>query len=562
MIEEILFILNKTSGHINNMIAVAESVPKCYKKIFLIGNNEHEIKIMEKLNYNKIIYKSWRQLYYFFKKRNIIYVLSSGGKFSAPAIILAKAFDIQTGFIEPNYFPGQASILLSYKSDTFCDNQEYKKYFYNFIKAENPIRKQIKDIKPFIGKNCNYQKVVLIMGGSNGIKSLNDAVFNNLHYFKDIHIILILGRLFQIPDCIYPNLTIYQYTDDIQELYKRVDFVVTAAGANSIQELLYLQIPFLLYPLPNSKHDHQLQNAIYINHMLPNSYYLDPEEILCKTAGIVNTPKLLEAMKTNLKKINYKGNPKIICNNIIFNKKKRFSIIKFVIAIYSILINYFNFKFLLFFNKEVTKFKKELKYDYVKYEEIPKDLIKCVLIREDGNFFNHNGYPYGNRTIFYLIKGIFLGYGCSGIVQQSIRNIFYELRKEDKFYNFKRKIMEILLTYYVNKFYSKQQILEYYFNVICYLDFKAKRIDKFGIKYLSYILFEKEIKELSLAESMIISRILVNPIYYIKKKNELPKNLMPSLIKLLDDLKKLKYINQNEYEITELELKQLILQDN
>lgn len=61
---------------------------------------------------------------------------------------------------------------------------------------------------------------------------------------------------------------------------------------------------------------------------------------------------------------------------------------------------------------------------------------------------------------------------------------------------------------------------------------------------------------------MIISRILVNPIYYVKKKNELPKNLMPSLIKLLDDLKKLKYINQNEYEITELELKQLILQDN
>jgi UDP-N-acetylglucosamine--N-acetylmuramyl-(pentapeptide) pyrophosphoryl-undecaprenol N-acetylglucosamine transferase len=561
MIPQILLVTNKTSGHISNMIAIAESLPSYYNIIFLIGNNDHEYNIISNTKYEYIIYKSWIQLFKIFSKGNIIYVLSSGGGFSFPVLTLAKSYNIKTGILEPNYFPGQATLALSYLSQTFGVNSEYKAYYDNFNLIENPVRMQIKNLK--IKSNLTkVKKVLLVMGGSNGIKSLNESILDNIEIFKDIKLIWITGRLFDYSQKINSeNIKIYSYVQNINQLYKEADLVISAAGANSIQELLLLKIPFLLYPLKNSKYNHQFKNALFITRKIPNIIYKDPNEILKQSIKILSNKDILIKYQENIKIINYKGNAQLIIDKIYYNMNLKFSFIRLLTVLFMTFLLYCRFTFLKYFDETIFNFKKILKEDYIEYKDIPESLIKCIILREDGNFMNHQGYPYRKKTILYLIVGIFKKIGCSGIVQQLIRNLFYEI-KSNKIYNLKRKIYELFITYFVNKFYSKEQILEYYCNIICYLDFKNKTIDKFGIKYLAKIIFDKDINKLKLIECMLISVVLTNPILYISQiqNNNISNKIFVRLFRLLDDLKYIKYIDNDKYLSTKedlLNLKQL-----
>ena len=123
--------------------------------------------------------------------------------------------------------------------------------------------------------------------------------------------------------------------------------------------------------------------------------------------------------------------------------------------------------------------------------------------------------------------------GASTISQQYIKNLYLTFDK-----TWERKIQEALLTLELETHYSKDEILEGYLNTI---DFGA---GNYGIKEASKYYFNKEPKDLSLAEASIIVGIPKNPSYYNPVTNyenakDRQKNVLISMVKN-------KYISKDE----------------
>lgn len=141
---------------------------------------------------------------------------------------------------------------------------------------------------------------------------------------------------------------------------------------------------------------------------------------------------------------------------------------------------------------------------YIKYDDIPKNLIYAAVAIEDRRFYEHNGVDWLSTA-----KGIFNFFtggkirGGSTITQQMIKNSSH--RDE---VTVKRKILEIFTALDVDKRYTKEQILEQYLNVI-YFGRKC-----YGVATASYMYFGKDVTELSLAECASLISITNNPSLY------------------------------------------------
>ena len=54
---------------------------------------------------------------------------------------------------------------------------------------------------------------------------------------------------------------LFNFNDKIYKKYNLIDFAITRAGASTISELIFFNVPFLAIPLPKSKDNHQFYNA-------------------------------------------------------------------------------------------------------------------------------------------------------------------------------------------------------------------------------------------------------------------------------------------------------------
>ena len=100
--------------------------------------------------------------------------------------------------------------------------------------------------------------------------------------------------------------------------------------------------------------------------------------------------------------------------------------------------------------------------DWVRYAQMPRDLINAFVAIEDHSFFSHKGIN-PKRTlgaVIGYIKGNG-GYGGSTITQQLIKNVSGE---DDR--SVGRKIREIIKAYKLERALSKEEILELYLNTI------------------------------------------------------------------------------------------------
>ena len=179
--------------------------------------------------------------------------------------------------------------------------------------------------------------------------------------------------------------------------------------------------------------------------------------------------------------------------------------------------------------KKITEVKKILGVNYVNFEEIDPLFIKIMIICEDHRFYNHSGfYPDTIRFILYLFLQIISGKRLiySGIYQQVIKNLYFE-KSNSNLYNGYRKIIEYLITPIFNNIYSKNMIIEYYFNILLFIDYKSNHIKFFGIKNISKNIFNKELKELNIFDYFLISTCNTNPTYYypLIKQKKIPKNI-------------------------------------
>lgn len=176
-------------------------------------------------------------------------------------------------------------------------------------------------------------------------------------------------------------------------------------------------------------------------------------------------------------------------------------------------------------------------------DEIPDSLKWATIVAEDKNFYTHKGFDVKGilrAIIVDIIRGK-KAQGGSTITQQFIKNALLTSRK-----SFGRKIKELVLAYQLEKRFSKDQILQLYFNEIPYGS------TAYGVKAAAGRYFGKSVKDLTLSESAILAALPKAPTFYSPWGNNRDK-LFARQHALLDAMAEEGYIADEEARLAKEE---------
>lgn len=174
-----------------------------------------------------------------------------------------------------------------------------------------------------------------------------------------------------------------------------------------------------------------------------------------------------------------------------------------------IIINNAN-KISFYDNNNIVFFSGTKDNEWVDLDDISQNLINCTIYTEDKNFYKHFGFDF-LRIISALYSNITThsnSQGASTITQQYAKNMFLDFDK-----TWKRKWDEAWYTLRIEANYSKKEILEGYLNTINYGH------GQYGIKAASKYYFNKDCKDLTLAEASILAGIPKAPSKYSPVNN-------------------------------------------
>ncbi len=138
-------------------------------------------------------------------------------------------------------------------------------------------------------------------------------------------------------------------------------------------------------------------------------------------------------------------------------------------------------------------------------EDIPEYVKMATILVEDKNFYTHNGFDIKGiiRAVFKNILAGRKAEGGSTLTQQLVKNAILTTEKA-----YSRKIKEVVLSYQIENKFSKDQILQLYYNEIPYGS------NAYGIESASQFYFAKSAKDLSIAEGATIAALPKAPTYY------------------------------------------------
>jgi 1A family penicillin-binding protein len=140
----------------------------------------------------------------------------------------------------------------------------------------------------------------------------------------------------------------------------------------------------------------------------------------------------------------------------------------------------------------------------VKLDSLPKQVILATLAIEDNRFYDHPGFSTKGivRATYKNLKNKQLT-GGSTITQQLVKNALLSSEK-----TFVRKLREVILAIQVEYTFSKDEILEMYLNEVSYGG------TAYGIQEASKMYFNKNVEDLTMAESALLAGLPRSPSLY------------------------------------------------
>jgi penicillin-binding protein 1C len=171
----------------------------------------------------------------------------------------------------------------------------------------------------------------------------------------------------------------------------------------------------------------------------------------------------------------------------------------------------------------------------IKLEDIPEHVKQATISIEDKDFYKHYGFsPIGmTRAAMNIVFKRKLQ-GGSTLTQQLVKNALLTPQR-----TIRRKVREFVLSMVVEAIYSKDQILEMYFNQIPYGS------TAYGIEAAAELYFGKSVKDLTLAEGALLAGITQAPTRYspFGARPELAKGRQETVLRrMVED----KYITSEE----------------
>ena len=225
----------------------------------------------------------------FLKKKKIDILFSTGGYMSLPLCVASKILNIKLFLFEPNMVLGRSNkFFINYCNKIFCYSNKIKNFPENLksrISVIPPLlRKKFYEVEK--AKNIYKDINLLIIGGSQGAKIFDTLIKTavielsikyklkiyhqtNLNHFNN------LKKIYQDNNI---DHELFDYKEDISTFMNKSNLCLTRAGASTLAELTFLNLPYIAIPLPSAKDNHQFENAFFYNQIGCN-WILNQNEI-------------------------------------------------------------------------------------------------------------------------------------------------------------------------------------------------------------------------------------------------------------------------------------------
>ena len=177
----------------------------------------------------------------------------------------------------------------------------------------------------------------------------------------------------------------------------------------------------------------------------------------------------------------------------------------------------------------------------IKNEDMPENLKNAYVSIEDERYYKHHGVDIrrtGSAIINYVIHIGNSSFGGSTITQQLVKNL-----TGDNSGSISRKVKEWWKAYLLECYFSKEEILDMYLNII----YVGPNI--YGVGAGSQYYFSKDVQNLSLAECAFLAGINNSPNSYnpFDDETDNTEKIQNRTITVLDKMLELEYITEEEY---------------
>ncbi len=187
------------------------------------------------------------------------------------------------------------------------------------------------------------------------------------------------------------------------------------------------------------------------------------------------------------------------------------------------------------------------KRELVALSQIPQRLIEATIAIEDRQFFIHKGISFKGiiRAFLTNIRAGGIREGGSSITQQLVKLLFLTREK-----TYQRKVQEAILAIKVERMFTKEEILERYFNKIYFGH------GVYGVEAASSWYFGKHVEDLNLVECALLAGLIKAPNRYSPITH--PKAAEVRQKAVLRGMAELGYISKEEANSAHEELKKML----
>ncbi len=245
-------------------------------------------------------------------------VIGTGGYVTSPVIWAGKKLGKKTFIHEQNSVVGLSNKYLTKYADkigvSFASTMEcFPKD--KVVLTGNPCSEKAIGMKK--AKKEEYgltknKKLVLIVMGSLGSRTVNDKIVSFINSFKDkeYEVMFVTGNTYyeKVKKMRTPeNVKIVPFIYGMPSLMKVTDLMISRAGASTMSEILSLKVPTIFIPSPYVTNNHQYKNAMDLVNknaaLILEEKDLTKENLIGLIDDTLNNKEKYDNIKNNLKEL-------------------------------------------------------------------------------------------------------------------------------------------------------------------------------------------------------------------------------------------------------------------
>ena len=360
----ILIACGGTGGHLAPGIALAEKLQaRGHDCTLLISKKQVDSLLIKKyphLNFHKtpglgfsgsLLRRAlffWRLVTGFvhscrlLRKKNADFVILFGGFLSVGLGLAARFKSVPIALHEANCYPGKAVRLLKYfavriylPESVLLKGISTEKIRYFGYPVRNEIKHCLKaDAWERLGITVK-NKLLVIIGGSQGASALNNWVVENLDALREmelsVYCVTGLGKTpenladFNSFESADKSMKFVPFSDQMGDVISAADLVISRAGAGSIAEIIRCRAPTILIPYPYAADNHQEANA-RLHERQGAGVVLsekDLDKLLMEIKNLIFNDWMLSKFKSNMTRLDQFDSATRIADDIEFLCAKR-----------------------------------------------------------------------------------------------------------------------------------------------------------------------------------------------------------------------------------------------